>query len=148
MSSVQWDCEYESCSSHLCMSMCFCVILCVMLRWSQMMAYLSFTQFLQMYKNTIKIPMKNHRQRGLTNSKEWRHSWEVISCSASQEITNFLWNLNVHYHVHKSPPLDFVVKQMNPVHILKPHFFKVHFNNIFLFIPRSPTWSVSFRFHD
>jgi hypothetical protein len=30
-------------------------------------------------------------------------SWETNGCSASQQILRLLWNLNVHYHVHKIP---------------------------------------------
>jgi hypothetical protein len=31
-------------------------------------------------------------------------SWEANSFSASQEIPRILWNLEVHFRVHKSPP--------------------------------------------
>jgi len=34
----------------------------------------------------------------------------------SQEIPCYLWNLMVHYHVHKHPLLIRVVSQMNPIH--------------------------------
>jgi hypothetical protein len=41
---------------------------------------------------------------------------KMNSCSANQEIPSLLQKLKVHCHLHKSPPLDPVLSQMNPVH--------------------------------
>jgi hypothetical protein len=41
-----------------------------------------------------------------------------------------LCNPNVHFRVHNSDPLDCTLSQLNPVHILKFHFFKIYINSI------------------
>jgi hypothetical protein len=54
--------------------------------------------------------------------------WEANSHSASQEILRLLWNRNVHYSVHKSPPLFPNLSQMSPVHTFPLCFPKIHSN--------------------
>jgi hypothetical protein len=49
---------------------------------------------------------------------EQNPAWECDSHSASQEIPCLLRNPNVHRHVYKSPQLDPILSQLNPIHNL------------------------------
>ena len=60
--------------------------------------------------------------------------------SAKHKIPHFTLNLKVHYHVHRSSPVVFVLNQMNPVHTLPSYFFMLHFNIILPFRPQSSKW--------
>jgi hypothetical protein len=57
----------------------------------------------------------------------------------SQPVKKFrlLWNPKIHYRVHKTQ--DPILSQMNPIHILKPCFFKVHRNIILPSVLPSPS---------
>jgi hypothetical protein len=64
-------------------------------------------------------------------------SSEANSHPAAQQISRPLWNLKARYRDHNSPPLVPILSQMNPVHILTPNFFKIHFIIILPSTPRS-----------
>jgi len=48
-----------------------------------------------------------------------------------------LWNQKVHYRFHKSPPLDPIMGQPNPVRSVDPYLPKVQLNVILPPTPRS-----------
>jgi hypothetical protein len=57
-------------------------------------------------------------------------SWETNSLSDIQEILLLLRNPQVHCRVYRTPPLEPIQSQMNPVHIIIICFFEAYFNVI------------------
>jgi hypothetical protein len=77
---------------------------------------------------SFRISTWNH----ITNSMELSPSWETASCAATQELASILWNPEVHYRVHKSPPMDPILNQIDPVHATPSYLSKILFNIIHL----------------
>jgi hypothetical protein len=69
-------------------------------------------------------------QYTLNNSMEQSPSSEAVGHSTDQKIPLLSLNPKVHYCVHKGPPLDPTLRQMNPAHTLTSYFFGIHFNII------------------
>jgi hypothetical protein len=50
-----------------------------------------------------------------------------------------LWNLTIPHRVYTNRPLERVMIQLNPVHILTLDFSRIHFNIILVSMPASPS---------
>lgn len=51
--------------------------------------------------------------------------------SPGQETPHVLLNTKIYYRFHRNTPLDSIMSHTNPVQILAPYFFKIHFNIVF-----------------
>ena len=64
----------------------------------------------------------------------------------NRQLHRILWNQKVHYHIHNSPPVVSILRQINPVDILFSYVFKVLFNIILLYTFGSSKCHLSFTF--
>ena len=80
-------------------------------------------------KSTYKIRAELPDITSQYHMKEHNHFFDIMMLHelltpACQEITYILWNLRIHYHVHNSPSLDPILRQINPVYAITTNFFK------------------------
>jgi hypothetical protein len=82
----------------------------------------------------------------LTNCMELSHSLQAVSCSATREIFNILWNPMVDYYVQNSVSLVLILGQINPVHTTLFYYSYIHFNIIISHSSRSSSGPLFYYF--
>jgi hypothetical protein len=71
----------------------------------------------------------------LTNCHGTESSLKTDCRSAGQQIHHFLYNAKIHYGVYISTTAELILSQLNAMHTLKFHLFKINFNIILPVIP-------------
>jgi hypothetical protein len=66
----------------------------------------------------------------LSNYMELSPSCQAVSCAATLEFSNVLWNSQFHYRIQKSSPLVSILNQINTVSNTSSSLSKIHFNFI------------------
>jgi hypothetical protein len=59
---------------------------------------------------------------------------KLLATQTIKKFPFFLWNANAHYRIHKSPPFDPILSQMEPMNIVTLSLSKIHFNIILMSI--------------
>ena len=65
--------------------------------------------------------------------------------SESQKITRILWKPTVSHRIHKHPPHNPILSQINPVYTLISQFLEIHFNIVLSSKLRFSKWYLSLR---
>jgi hypothetical protein len=78
----------------------------------------------------VRTRLKGRLTNERNNFMELSPSPRAHSFPATQEVTSNLGDVEIKYHVHKTPPMGPILSYMNPGHILTSYLFEIHFNII------------------
>jgi hypothetical protein len=76
----------------------------------------------------------------------WSVSLEELVITQLVMTYLLLWYLNIHYPVHRSPPLYSIPTHLNSVHNMEPYFSNTHFNVRLLYRARFEKRPLPLRF--
>jgi len=108
-------------------------------RWCRrLMSKVSLSVFCHQSGNLLTTPR--------TYSIEESLSWETDRFSDSPEILCILQNQKVYYRIHKFPPPDPILRQLDQVHSHTSYVLKIHLNIILPSTPGSPKLTLSLTF--
>jgi hypothetical protein len=83
-----------------------------------------------LFGGTIAVYLLIHKKTYIFNSNsiKLRIVGKATSYVATYELRSISWNTNVHYRIHKSPPLVPILSQTNPLHTTSSYLSKIHIN--------------------
>ena len=131
----------------------FCVITAFVSRFPLACAYSHYICMTAVY-NKNRLNVMQHSSSAILITRRWvfsRLSEFYCTCGHRSAIRKYgplhkLWNPKIRHRVHDSPSLVTILSQENPVHSHSSCFFKIYFNVIAPFTPRSSMWFLSLSF--
>lgn len=88
-------------------------------------------------------PTQKLQCQDILNSMKQQTPWKY-SLSSGQEIPSFEASFDINYRIHRTPPSDSVLSQLEPLYTLVPYFCIAHCNIMFPSKPKASKQPLSF----